>query len=64
MDISLILKIGGVGIIVGAICQLLKSTGRDEQATYVSIAGIIVALVALVGEIGALIEEIKDAFFL
>lgn len=62
MDISLILKIAGVGIIVTVICQMLSKAGRDEQATYVSIAGIIVALMLLVGELGELLETVKDVF--
>ena len=62
MDISLILKIAGVGIIVTVVCQMLSKAGRDEQATYVSIAGIIVALMLLVGEIGELFETVKDVF--
>ncbi len=62
MDISLILKIAGVGIIVTVICQMLSKAGRDEQATYVSIAGIIVALMLLVGELGELFETVKDVF--
>jgi len=62
MDISLILKIAGVGIIVTVICQILSKAGRDEQATYVSLAGIIVALMILLGEIGELLETVKDVF--
>ena len=62
MDISLILKIAGVGIIVTVICQMLTKAGRDEQATYVSIAGIIVAIMMLIGEIGDLFEMVKDVF--
>lgn len=62
MDISLILKIAGVGIIVTVICQILSKAGRDEQATYVSLAGIIVALMLLLGEIGELLEAVKDVF--
>ena len=62
MDISLILKIAGVGIIVTVICQMLSKAGRDEQATYVSIAGIIVALMLLVGELGELFNTVKEVF--
>ena len=64
MDISLIFKIAGVGIIVSSICQILQKSGRDEQATYVSIAGIIVALLLLVSELGTLFDMIKDVFLL
>ena len=62
MDISLVLKMAGLGIIVTVICQMLSKAGRDEQATYVSMAGIIVALMMLVGEIGALFDMLKDVF--
>lgn len=62
MDVSLIMKMAGVGIIVTAICQMLSKAGRDEQATYVSMAGIVVALLFLVEEIGGLLEMIKDVF--
>lgn len=62
MDISLILRMAGLGIIVTVICQMLSKAGRDEQATYVSLAGIIVALMMLVGEIGELFEMVKDVF--
>ena len=62
MEISLVLKVAGVGIIVTVICQMLSKAGRDEQAIYVSIAGIIVALMILVGELGELLEMVKDVF--
>ena len=62
MDVSLIMKMAGVGIIVTAVCQMLSKAGRDEQATYVSMAGIVVALVFLIEEIGALFDMIKDVF--
>ena len=62
MDISLIMKIAGLGIIVTVVCQMLSKAGRDEQASYVSIAGIIVALIMLVGELGEFFELVKDVF--
>lgn len=54
----------GIGIIVTAICQTLSRAGREEQATYVSIAGIIVALLVLVSSLGELFDRIKDVFML
>ena len=62
LDISLIMKIAGLGIIVTVVCQMLSKAGRDEQATYVSIAGIIAALIMLVGELGEFFELVKDVF--
>ena len=62
MDVSLIFKMAGLGIIVTVICQMLSKAGRDEQATYVSLAGIIVAIMMLIGEIGSLFDMVKDVF--
>ena len=62
MDISLILKMAGVGMIVAVSCQILSKVGRDDQASFVSVAGIIVALLLLVEEISYLFDAVKDVF--
>ncbi len=62
MDVSFVLKMAGVGVVVTLICQLLSKSGRDEQATYVSLAGIVVALMMLIGELRDLFDMIKDVF--
>ena len=62
MDISLILKIAGVGLLVGMLSQILAKYGRDEQAMFVGLAGILTALLFLVGEIGELFESVKEVF--
>ena len=62
MDISLVLKIVGLGIVVAVSCQILSKVGREEQASFVSVAGIIVALLLLVEEIGYLFETVRDVF--
>ena len=45
MDVDLIMKVAGVGMIVAVVCQILGKVGRDEQATLVSVTGIIIILV-------------------
>jgi stage III sporulation protein AC len=62
MDISLILKVAGIGILVAVSAQILSKYGRDEQATFVGISGIIVVLLMLVGEIGGLFDTLRDLF--
>ncbi len=62
MDISLIIKIAGIGILVAVASQVLSKSGRDDQATFVSIAGIIVALVLLIGEIRSLFDLVLSLF--
>ncbi len=62
MDISLIFKIAGVGILVAVASQILNKTGRDEQATFVTIAGIIVALMLLISQIKELFDLVTSVF--
>lgn len=62
MDVSLILRVAGVGFLVAAAAQILSKTGRDEQATLVTVAGLVVVLLLLVGEIGRLFETVRATF--
>ena len=62
LDISLIMKIAGTGILVAVASQILSKTGRDEQAMFVTIAGILVALMLLVTEIRGLFDMITSVF--
>lgn len=62
MDVSLILKIAGVGILVSVASAILNKSGRDEQAMLVTLAGIIVVMLMLVGEIGTLFETVQSVF--
>ena len=62
MDIDLILKVSGIGMIVAVVCQILAKAGRDDQATLVSMAGIILILLLLAEEIGNLIGSIREVF--
>ncbi len=62
MDVALLLKIGGVGILTAIICQLLNKSGREEQAMLATLAGIVVVLLLLVGQIGALIASVRSIF--
>ena len=62
MELELILKVAGVGIIVAVIAQILNKSGRDEQGMMLIIAGIIVTFLLLIGEIEDLFDRIKDVF--
>ena len=62
LDIGIILKVAGVGILVSAAAQILSNSGRDEQSMLVTIAGIIVVLIMLVGEIEKLFELVCSVF--
>ena len=62
MDVSLILKVIGIGFIVAVSAQILGKTGRDEQVTFVIIAGIVAVIALLVGEVSALLTKISELF--
>ncbi|MBO5790199.1 MAG: stage III sporulation protein AC [Clostridia bacterium] len=62
MDVSLVLKVAGVGMLVTVVAQILGKAGRDEQAMLVSIAGIVLVLLLLVEEIGSLITQVRGVF--
>lgn len=62
MDVSLILKIAGLGILVSVTCQILNKSGRDEQSMMVSVAGVIIVALLLVGEIQNLFETLRSVF--
>ena len=62
MDISLIFKIADVGIIVSFVGQILKHSGREEQAFLTSLAGLILVLMWIVPYIYELFSTIQRLF--
>lgn len=62
MDISILLKVAGVGMLVSVACQILSKSGREEQATLVSIMGIVIVLVMIMGQLSQLITTVKTVF--
>jgi len=62
MDIDLIFKIAAVGIIVSILNQVLVRSGREEQATMTTLAGLIVVLMILVLRIAELFDLVKTLF--
>ena len=62
MDISLILKITGIGLLVSIACQVLSKCGRDEQATMLSIAGIIIVMLVIITELDTLFTTLSSVF--
>jgi stage III sporulation protein AC len=62
VDIDLIFKIAGTGIIVAVLNLVLKRAEREEQAMMTTLAGLIVVLVIIVQEIGDLFDTVKTVF--
>ena len=64
MGVNLIFKIAAVGILVSVLSQVLKHSGREEQAFLTSLAGLLLVLFWIVTYIYELFESIKQLFSL
>ena len=62
MEIDLIFKIAAVGIIVSILNQVLSRSGRDEQATMTTLAGLVVVLMIVAQKIADLFALVKTLF--
>ncbi|MBE6788208.1 MAG: stage III sporulation protein AC [Ruminococcaceae bacterium] len=62
MDVDLIFKIAAIGIIVSVLNQVLIRSGREEQATMTTLAGLIVVLMMMIYQISDLFDTVKSVF--
>ena len=62
MEIDLIFKIAAIGIIVSILNQVLSRSGREEQATMTSLAGLVVVLMMLAQKIADLFDLVNTLF--
>lgn len=60
MAIDIIFKIAGVGLLTAIINMILKKSDKDEIATFVTIAGLIIVLVMILDMIGGLFDSLKS----
>ncbi len=62
MDIDLILKVAGVGMIITVVCQIMSKAGKEEQSTMVSLAGTVIILILIAERVGELIRTLRGVF--
>ena len=62
MSVNLIFKIAAIGIIVTVLTQILKHSGREEQAFLLSLAGLIIVLFWIVPSISELFQTMETLF--
>ena len=62
MDVDLIFKIAAVGILISILNQVLVRSGREEQATMTTLAGLVVVLMIVVQKIAELFDLVKTLF--
>jgi len=64
MEIAIIFKIAAVGIIVTVLGQVLKASGRDEQAFLLSLVGLVIVLFWVVPYISELFQAMEALFLI
>ncbi|MBR1654137.1 MAG: stage III sporulation protein AC [Clostridia bacterium] len=62
MNIDLLFKIAGVGILVAVLHQVLVKAGRDDQAMMTTLAGLVIVLTMVIKEISTLFATVKTMF--
>ena len=64
VQIDLLFKLAGLGVVVAVISQLLNRTGREELGTLVTVVGLVIALFLVVNLISDLFTSLKSIFAL
>lgn len=64
MNIDIIFKIAGIGIITAVINNILEKSDKKEIATLVTLAGLVLVLMMVVDMLGNLFDTLKSIFFL
>ena len=62
MNVDLIFRIAAIGILISVLNQVLTRSGREEQATMTTLAGLVVVLMMVVQEISDLFDMVKNLF--
>ena len=62
MEVSILFKIGAVGILDSVLTQVLKHSGREEQAFLASLAGLVIVLMWILPYISELFATIETLF--
>lgn len=62
MEIDLIFKIAGLGLLVGIIHTLLEKSGKEEYGYIVTVVGLVVAFGVVISSISKLFDNIKVLF--
>lgn len=62
MDVSILFKIGAIGILATVIAQLFQHQGRNDLATLTGLAGLVIVLVIVLGMVSDLFLTLKNLF--
>ena len=62
MDINLIFRIAGIGILISILNMVLKQAGKEEQAQMLTLAGVIIVLLMVIQLIQRLFSDVRTVF--
>ncbi|GAW94159.1 stage III sporulation protein AC [Calderihabitans maritimus] len=62
MDVDLIFKIAGVGILTAVLHTVLKQAGKEEQAHLATLAGVAIVLMWVIQMLGNLFDQVRSVF--
>lgn len=62
MEVDLIIKIAGIGILTAVVTQVLKHSGKDDIATFATLAGVVVVLMLVLDVVADLFETVRTMF--
>ncbi len=62
MNIDILFKIAGIGILVAVLNQVLSKAGREDQAMLISITGLVIVLMMVIKEISGLFNTVRTTF--
>ena len=64
MQIEILIKIAGLGLLVSVIINLLKQSGREELAALVAVVGLAIGTLLALETVSSLMETIRRVFSL
>lgn len=62
MDISLIIKVAGIGLLLSVVNMLLEQSGKKDFTSFTTLAGVIIVLGMVLTEISDLFNTVKTMF--
>lgn len=62
MNVDILFRIAGIGIVAAVLTQLLKQSGRDDMATVAAISGLIIGLLMMLSMVETLFENVRQVF--
>lgn len=62
MDIAIIFKIAGIGILISVLSIVLKQAGKDEQGQLLTLAGVIIVMLMVIQLLQKLFFNVRAVF--